>query len=258
MGESTGPICVTMVTDTCGVGQTVVALKSLFLSNSDENLDIHLITDTDAPTAISSINELAAFFNRTVTIHPVRKDFLKGIPLTSHKQTRLPPAANYRIKIGELLPGLDRTIYLDTDVIVENSLRGLWETNLNGSIIGGVIDSFDHRGHCSRLGYDPDDGYINSGVLLIDLIKYRQAGISGLITDAIRRNDRYIWRDQDAINDCLHGHILLLPLKYNVQQGFFLRNPDVGDRWISHRRSAQPSCHHALQRPPQAMANAFQ
>lgn len=239
MAETTDAICVTLVTDTAGIGHAIVALKSLFISNRDESLDVHLIIDNADVSCVCRIKELEEFFNRKIRIHSVGNDFLTDLPPTSHKNTKLPAAANYRIKIGELLPDLNRTIYIDTDVIVKDSLRPLWDTDLKGNILAGVIDSFDHRGHCNRLRYDPADGYINSGVMLIDLRQWRRSDTSDKITRSILRNKDYIWRDQDAINDCLHGQILLLPLKYNVQQGFFLRNPDVGDQWLGQIEEAR-------------------
>ncbi|KAL1189782.1 putative galacturonosyltransferase 15 [Cardamine amara subsp. amara] len=47
-----------------------------------------------------------------------------------------------RIYIPQLFPDLNKIVLLDDDVVVQRDLSSLWETDLNGKVVGAVIDSW--------------------------------------------------------------------------------------------------------------------
>lgn len=63
--------------------------------------------------------------------------------LTTHTYITIP--TYFRLKIAELLPDINKVIYLDCDVVVENSLVELFNTNLENNIIAGVLDARVHH-----------------------------------------------------------------------------------------------------------------
>ena len=71
---------------------------------------------------------------------------LEWIDTTAHDWTSfrtspgVSPAVLYRLRIADLLPDLDRVIYLDADTMVLSSLRPLWEEDLGGKPIAAVRD----------------------------------------------------------------------------------------------------------------------
>ena len=48
----------------------------------------------------------------------------------------------YRIFLPELLPDVDRVLYLDADTIAVDSLAPLWEIDLDDSYLGAVTNVF--------------------------------------------------------------------------------------------------------------------
>jgi len=71
-------------------------------------------------------------------------------------------------------------------------------------------------------GYDPDHGYFNSGVLVINLRKWRAADRrAALIAYTQAHPERINDPDQDALNGCFHADRLHLDTIWNAITPFF-------------------------------------
>lgn len=131
-------------------------------------------------------------------------------------------AALFRLLLPELLPSVDRVIYLDTDTLITGSLRPLWEFDLGNDYAAAVRDAGnpfvagpagpDWGAH----GLEPDDPYFNTGVLLISLEAWRSAGVPERALQLLREFS-FQWPDQDALNVALRGHWKELPRRWNLQ-----------------------------------------
>jgi lipopolysaccharide biosynthesis glycosyltransferase len=123
-----------------------------------------------------------------------------------------------RIFLPELLPEVERVLYLDADVIVVDSLAPLWATDLGDACLGAVTNVFEPwwRGYAERLGVDPDV-YFNSGVLLFDLARMRREGITEELLAVTRADaDGAINSDQDALNVVLSTRRHALHPRWNA------------------------------------------
>lgn len=138
-------------------------------------------------------------------------------------------AAYYRLFTARLLPEeLDKVIYLDCDLIVVGSLMPLWETDITGHPVGCVEDQWSGKpDYYERLGYDSRWTYFNSGVLLINLDWWRRYDTAGQALDILATHDALRFYDQDVLNILFHESKLLLPYRYNVQDGFLRRRPKI-------------------------------
>ena len=90
----------------------------------------------------------------------------------------------YRIFLPELLPGVDRVLYLDADTIAVDSLSPIWEVPLGDSYLAAVTNVFqpNHFHRPAQLGLPGPKVYFNSGVLLMNLDQMRRDGC----TEALR------------------------------------------------------------------------
>lgn len=102
-----------------------------------------------------------------------------------------------------------RIIYLDVDTIIDGPLDELWNTNLGPKVIGAVFDAYTKI-------LSKDSLYINAGVLLMDLDKWR-AGNFTEKTQKILQENYFRYADQDALNTVLKSYIKYLDLKWNFQ-----------------------------------------
>ncbi|WP_223428024.1 glycosyltransferase family 8 protein [Alcanivorax limicola] len=129
-------------------------------------------------------------------------------------------AVYQRILLGECLPkSVSRAIYLDGDVLVKQDLEALWSTDLRGFLLAAVEDL--SRSACKTLGI-PRSEYFNSGVLLMDLGRWRSEGVHWQVAEYAAQNaHRLRYVDQCSLNAVLQGRWLRLHPKWNVQAGIY-------------------------------------
>jgi len=133
---------------------------------------------------------------------------------------RLTRAAWLRLFLPDLLSDQPRVIYLDVDLIVRGSLRELWDLDLGGNWAAAVTDipHIDHEPLLHRrVGFASAAEYFNSGVLLMDLDRFRQERVGErVLRFAAEHPEQVLLADQDPLNVVLGGHRLPLPLRWNV------------------------------------------
>ncbi len=148
-----------------------------------------------------------------VTFHLVEDRWTDRFPIKGFTRK----ATWYRTCLDELLPSIDRAIWLDLDLLVRDSLFPLWETSLDGHLLGAVtnVPPGPDREYTERpqLGGDP---YFNAGVLLLDLAAMREEGVGRRLRDfTVKHAARLRWRDQDALNEVLHARRFALHPRWN-------------------------------------------
>lgn len=153
----------------------------------------------------------------TVTVHMVRvldkqQEKLSKISL---KNNGLPVTSCYRFILADLLPSLDRIIYLDVDTLVLSDLTELWRTDLEGKFIGVVKDALINLNVAQKI-VSERKSYFNSGMLLMDLNLFREYDIcSDLIDFAIDVAEYCEYGDQDILNYYFIDGYKLLDIKWN-------------------------------------------
>ena len=122
-----------------------------------------------------------------------------------------------RLFVGTVLPDeVERVLYLDCDTVVLDSLRRLWETDLKGKLFGAVMEPTIYRQVKERIGLGEKDPYFNSGVLLIDVKRWRQEGAEQELLDFFGAlGGKTFACDQDTLNGAFRGRIRPLHPRYN-------------------------------------------
>ncbi|MGM0594920.1 MAG: glycosyltransferase family 8 protein [Pseudomonadota bacterium] len=125
-------------------------------------------------------------------------------------------AALFRLSLSTLLPTeLERTIYLDCDVLAFDDVEKLWRIDLEGHTVGAVTNL--GKQPLERLGIT-DGAYFNSGVLLIDLQQWRRESVGQETLSYMQQNaEHLVFPDQDGLNRVLQGRWKHLPLRWNQQ-----------------------------------------
>ena len=134
------------------------------------------------------------------------------------------PAAYLRLLIPELVPDRHRrALYLDSDVVVEGDVARLWALPDEGKAFRAALDdgirgtSFV-RDHLGFGGLAADAPYFNSGVMLIDLRRWKAARISERTLQVLaEHSDRCVHADQDALNIAAAGNWSVLSSAWNRQ-----------------------------------------
>jgi lipopolysaccharide biosynthesis glycosyltransferase len=119
----------------------------------------------------------------------------------------------------------ERVIYIDCDVwICSKAFARLFALDMRGKAIAAVRDATDlvpdarFADYRTRLGLVPDNHYFNSGLMLIDVAKYRSENIGVRALDYITGPDYPgLWYDQDSLNHVVRGNFLEISLLWNWQ-----------------------------------------
>jgi lipopolysaccharide biosynthesis glycosyltransferase len=177
------------------------------------------------------------------TIQEVEDQRLSGV------QEHFSPVIWYRTLLPELLPGIDRVIHLDCDVLITDTLEPLWQVDLQGNSVAAVTNppltlEWMER-HCRALGIPSVEDYFNAGVMVLDLEELRARNMSDRILDYGRTNidearaqavdenssrevfvytmehpERLLFPDQDSMNALLWDSRLKLHPRWNHQRLF--------------------------------------
>jgi lipopolysaccharide biosynthesis glycosyltransferase len=122
-----------------------------------------------------------------------------------------------RLFIGEVLPKeIHRILYLDCDTVVLTSLKRLWARKLGFHMLGAVMEPTIYPANKEKIGLSLEMPYFNSGVLLIDMKRWRTENAQKKLLDFYRSMGGKLFAgDQDTINGVLKGRIQPLSPRYN-------------------------------------------
>lgn len=135
--------------------------------------------------------------------------------LESLASGRFGAAALLRLYMQDYLPAdCKRVIYLDCDVLVMEDLAVLWEVPLEQRVIAAALDLC--RGSVSRQRRNFET-YFNSGVMLIDLMAWRDEQVADRAVEYLKTNHDSSFPDQDALNHVLEGRWKRLETQWNFQ-----------------------------------------
>lgn len=203
--------------------QAGVTIKSVCLSNSQENIVFHLFTNNISDNNKNVLLGLLTSSNHKIRFYEIDESLLDGWPEVS----RYPKSIYYRFFIAKEVPNTVKYIlYLDCDIIVRDSLKELFEINLNDKIIAAVLDRTPFEVETmNRLRLPIEEGYFNSGVMLIDIQRWNGQNITTKLCEFIHNNpEKLAYPDQDALNCLFCCNWFKLPIRYNLQQGFVYEN----------------------------------
>lgn len=148
---------------------------------------------------------------------------LGDIKLPHHGHFR--PETYYRLLAPQLLPNVNKAIYLDSDLVVNADIAELYDIDVTGYLLGatrdadtiGQIDGYDASVGPylkDELGMDDPHDYFQAGVLLMNLEELRQR-ITPEEFLSISTERMWRWLDQDVLNKVVNGHYVRIPMHWN-------------------------------------------
>jgi lipopolysaccharide biosynthesis glycosyltransferase len=137
---------------------------------------------------------------------------------------RVTEAVYLRLSIGAALPEFNKAVYLDADLFATGDIVPLLRTDLGGWPLGAVRDPQNPVLRLGvalpgwdQLGLSGDREYFNSGVMVLDLAKYRERRVFERCTSFLVERPRHVkfW-DQDALNWVVGDDWLRLDRRWNT------------------------------------------
>ena len=184
-------------------------IKSIEVNHtSDTHIELFIVDDHIDNNNKAKIVKSHTSAHISLTWLPIEQVIPQNLNLPFDTST-FPLNVYIRVLISHFIPDYcSRAIYLDVDMIVRKDLLPLWETDLQDKIIAGVVDRSEKVSstwggipNYEELALDPESKYFNSGLLIIDVVKWRGTDLSAKILECIAYNKKHaFFPDQYGLN----------------------------------------------------------
>ena len=173
--------------------------------------------------------------------HVCDEAILKGLPYWAGSRMAL-----VRCFYSRLMPDVNWCLYLDCDILYLANVEehfSFVDENVYACVVKEESER-TRREEC-RWIYEhcgvsvQEDDYFNSGVMLLNLEKMRQAGKDVEIARCISDHPDCPLADQTALNVTLAGYVRMLPPKFNRLQ-IFIDDVKMAERPVVHYVSGNP------------------
>ena len=194
-----------------------VSIVSLLENNKDiDKINVHIITNSLNRENASHIEEIINRYDRNIQYHD-----LNAMTSRMKISTGFNRSAYGRIFLDSLTD-IDRIIYIDSDTVIDGSLKELMTLDMTDYVVAGVQDTVNPY-YVINIGLDHSYRYINDGgVIILNLDLWRKMNITSKCIDFIYKfNGNPPHNDQGTINAVCAEHIKILPAKYNVMPPHF-------------------------------------
>ena len=207
------PLHIAITFDENYISPVYALLTSIFINNHGELIAIHAITSGVTLAQQEELTEYTSKYGCTISFYAIDNGF--GADFRLPKTLWWTTSIYYRLLFPQLLPAsVNKFLYLDTDIVVLQSLRELFSTNLGGHPVAAVQDKIVLRPELPILR---PESYFNSGVLLINKTVWLEQDISGKAIGFIKNNaEKLVNPDQDALNAALLGNWVELEKRFNL------------------------------------------
>ena len=206
--------------DSCYATHAGVALYSLFVTNANQLFKIYVIGTEIGKRDLAKIANICKQFHCEFHFLSCDVSILNHLPETYHFNRSI----YYRLFAADLVPE-EKCLYLDSDLIVMGDISSLIEINLSDFSLAAVKNKgcWDSK----LLGLKSEDQYFNSGVMVLNLEKWRELALGAKAIEFIQNNHSKLrFGDQDGLNAVIAGNWLRLDESFNFQQKM------VGERFF--------------------------
>ncbi|MCQ2160850.1 MAG: glycosyltransferase family 8 protein [Bacteroidales bacterium] len=219
---------VVLISDDSFAGYAMIMLCSLF-ENNNYPIKVFVLTDELSEENTELFITLSKKYNNSLEIlHPGRiLREVYGIDINDLPANRWNPIVYYKLTIPLILPReVGRCLFLDVDLIVNDQILELFNYKLEDHmVIAACDDNGWSRKHASRLGLPMGSYYINSGVMLCDVDKWRLMEQQDSVINTVKKNAPVLHNEQDVIALYFKNNITLLPIKWNMTTFYYRREP---------------------------------
>lgn len=237
------------ITDENYAMPTYISIFSMIKNKDEEDLlKIYLIGKGLSNQTKSRYNTLLC---KDVSLEMIEVDrdkyFLLSKTCLFAQTIHVSDAALFKMDLPDLLADEEKILYIDGDTLIQGSLKGLFETNIEKEYVAAVADQFDEKingnsSFCHRIGLERKH-YFNSGVMLLNLKKMRADNISRRLLEYRSQGINY-FMDQDCLNAVLGERLVLLPCIYNFMSTIsdVYDAEEIGEKFLGERTESIEDC----------------
>lgn len=198
---------------------TAVAMASILLNaKHPEKIKFFVICDEVNDDKKNKLRQTVADLGGAIKFFDIQNDHFANFYVSGE----LSRTAYYRIDIPNIVDAsVQKIIYLDCDLLVYDDIENLWNIDMQGKPLAAVPDfgiMCSQRARKQKekfIGLAQEKPYFNSGLLIMDVAKWRENHFSEKVLEMAAQN-KFPHHDQDALNKIFMDEWVLLPLRWNV------------------------------------------
>lgn len=189
-----------------------VAMASV-LENASDNVCFYIFDGGISDVQKNKVEKILKNHpESSISYLKVENKIVEKLPLVDK---HLSLTAYHRLFAASCIPdSVDKLIYIDCDTITVGDIKQFYDTDISNYYFGACLDG-NTKYHTERTGAP---NYINSGVMLINLKKWREDNLEQKFIDYMNNPNNVLgFPDQDVLNIVCSGNIKILDPSWNYQ-----------------------------------------
>lgn len=228
------------------IQHAAVMLCSLLENNLKKEFSIYCITDIKSYNILNKcryndisdvekLTNLCKQYKAELFILPCSLEGIQDLPIGQWSTFMY-----LKLFMPIVLPNeIKRCLFLDVDMVINDDIDSLYNMELNNNVIAAAEDIPDCIEYKSRLQLLEEDVYINSGVMVCDMIRWREMQHRNDIFDFARSISVNIRNEQDVLAVYFRKLIKLIPIKWNMVTFYFMQTPKIFECYIPQLKAAR-------------------
>lgn len=223
-----------------------VSIQSLLQHNYPKEICFYIVTDH-----IQESNKEKLIFmvqSQGAKILFIEKPNIRKILGVELKTLRWSDSAYSRLFLKLLYsnyPEVEKLLYIDCDTLIVDSLQELWNIDISDYLGAACLECMS-RMHKKIIGASAKDNYVNTGMLLLNVGRWKHENIDSQMMNFIQQyKGKTEYVDQGVINGTISNRFLLVNPRYNLtslaydftyEEMMIYRKPDFGyakEEWES-------------------------
>ena len=197
----------------------LITIKSLLMNNIEsEKINIFYIGNKISEENKNNINQLVSEYGRHIEFMEMPENMcpIEGL-------LRKDTIVYSYCYLQEILPqNVEKVLLIESDVIIRGSVKELYSLDITDYYLA-ASDDMQSKWYKKRLGIESNQPYFNSGIMLINVKKWRDDNVTKMITDVISSGKhKFFYVVQDELNTLFAGKVKIFSPKYNCTTAFFI------------------------------------
>ncbi len=220
------------------IGPLSVMLKSIMINEPGTEIHLYVAHSSLTKEDFAVIDKVID--KERTMVHPISVDpsLMEHAPVLK----RISKETYYRLLVLDIIPqNVDRILYMDPDIVVNKSMKALYNVDFGDAIIAGTghTTGWLENLNKSRLDMPKSSQYVNAGVLMFNLKEMRNFCTTQDIFNYIEKNIKKLYlSDQDVINGMFGARTVYFDTHiFNLDEKVFKRNRKINLAWVRENTS---------------------
>ena len=207
--------------DDAFVKYTIVSLHSMIANASkDYRYVVHILHTEITEETMEKVYELANdnFEIRFVDMTEYLRSISDKLPLRDYYSK----TTYYRLFIAEMFQEYDKTIYIDSDTIVQGDISELYNIDIKDAYVGAcheqaMIQIDEYGTYVEKVVGVSRYNFFNAGLLLINCEQFRLHFVLDKFVDWLHYYNFVVTQDEDYLNLICKDHVYWIDQRWNTE-----------------------------------------